>query len=57
MIILLEAWAAQSVWKLDYRLDDRGSITGRDNDGHFFLRHRAETGFAAHPAGTGCFYP
>jgi len=35
---------AQSV----YRLDDRGSIPGRDNDGIFSLRHLVHIGSGVH---------
>jgi len=30
------AGVAQSVWRLGWGLDDRGSIPGRDNDGILF---------------------
>jgi hypothetical protein len=40
---------AQSVYRLDYGMDDRSSIPGRDSDGICFLRHRVQTGSGAHP--------
>jgi hypothetical protein len=43
---------AQSVQRLGHRLDVRGSIPGRDNNG-FFFRHRVQTSSGAHPT----FYP
>jgi len=43
---------AQSVWRLDYGLDDRGPIFDRGNDGIFFsFRLRAKMGFVAHRCG------
>jgi hypothetical protein len=44
-----EVGAALSVQRLDYGLDDRGSIPGRGNDGNFSHRHRIQTGSAARP--------
>jgi len=45
------AQTAHSVQCLDYRLDGRSSITGRDREEIFFpLRHRVQTGSGAHPA-------
>jgi hypothetical protein len=41
---LRAAGVAQSVHRLGYGLDDRGSIPGRDNDGIFSHRHSAQTG-------------
>jgi hypothetical protein len=52
---------AHSVRKLDYRLKDRPSVSGRFNNGNFSIYHRVQTGSEAHPTsnpiGTGGFYP
>jgi hypothetical protein len=37
-----------SVYRLGYGMDDRGSITGRGNDGICSLRHRVQIGSGAH---------
>jgi hypothetical protein len=47
---IITAGIAQSVWRLGYGLDDRGSVIGRSNDGIFSLRHRLQTGPGVHPA-------
>jgi hypothetical protein len=44
------AGVAQSVWRLGYGLDDRGSIPGGGSDDIFSLRHCFQTGSGAHPA-------
>jgi hypothetical protein len=48
--MIIGAAVAQSVQRLGYGLDDRGSVPGRGNGGILFLRHRVQTGSAAHPA-------
>jgi hypothetical protein len=53
------AGVSQSVQRLGYGLDDRGSIP--DRIGNFSLRHRVQYGFGAQPAsypiGTEGSYP
>jgi hypothetical protein len=44
-----EAGINQSVWRIDCRLDDQGSIPGKGNDGIFSLCHRVQTGSGVHP--------
>jgi hypothetical protein len=39
---------AQRVYRVGYRLDDRGSIRGGGRD--FLVHHRTQTGSGAHPA-------
>jgi len=51
---------AQSIWRLGYGLDDRGSFPGRVCDGILSLYHCVQTGPGAYPAsypmGTGGSY-
>jgi hypothetical protein len=45
-----EICVAQSVQRLGYGLDDRGSTPGRLKNGIFFLLHRVQTGSVVNPA-------
>jgi hypothetical protein len=55
------ARVAQSVQKLGYGMDNRGSVPARGNDGSFSLQHCVQTGSGAHPSsypmGTGSSFP
>jgi hypothetical protein len=44
-----QARVAQSVHRLRYGLDNRGSIPGGGNFGTFFLSHRVKTESGDHP--------
>jgi len=61
VITMLGAAIAQSLWRLGYGLDDRGSVLCRSNDGNFSLCHCVQTDSGAHPASylvdTGGCYP
>jgi len=37
------------VYRLGYRLEDRGSVPSRVSDGKFSLRHRVQTGSGVRP--------
>jgi hypothetical protein len=57
-------WFTILLWQgrwIGYGLDDRGSISGKEQVMDFFLRHSVQSGFAAHPAsyqmGTGILSP